>query len=59
LGASFQVVSHIDELVTFGKFWDVLFDTQRHLMFFSNGQNVASDLIEDTFGFLLERTFPR
>lgn len=59
LGARFQVISHVDELVAFGKLWEHLFDTNRHLLFFSNGQNVASDLIEDTFGFLLERTFPR
>lgn len=59
LGAQFQVISHVDELVSFGKLWENLFDTRRHLMFFSTGQNVASDMIEDTFGFLLERTFPR
>jgi flagellar biosynthesis protein FlhF len=59
LGAEFQIISHVDELVSFGKLWEYLFDTQRHLLCFSNGQNVASDLIEDPFGFLLERTFPR
>ncbi|MFP4260211.1 MAG: hypothetical protein ACLFS1_03940 [Opitutales bacterium] len=59
LGAEFQIISHVDELVSFGKLWEYLFDTQRHLLCLSNGQNVASDLIEDPFGFLLERTFPR
>lgn len=58
LGAEFQIISHVDELVSFGKLWENLFDTQRHLLCFSNGQNVASDLVEDPFGFLLERTFP-
>lgn len=59
LGAQFQIVSHVDELISFGKLWEHLMDTKRQLISFSNGQNVASDLIEDPFGFLLERTFPR
>lgn len=59
LGAQFQILSHVDELTAFGKLWEHLMDTKRQLISFSNGQNVASDLIEDPFGFLLERTFPR
>ena len=59
LDARFQIVSHVDELISFGKLWEYLFDVQRHLLNFSSGQNVASDLVEDPFGFLIERTFPR
>lgn len=59
LGARYQILTHLDELDAVGKLWSYLFDTERHLLFFSNGQNIASDRIDDPFGFLIERTFPR
>lgn len=59
LGATFQIFTHVDELVDYGKLWTHLLDLQREVLFFSNGQNVAGDIIDDTFGFLMERTFPR
>ncbi len=59
LGAKYQVLTHLDELVDFGKLWACLLDLEREVLFFSNGQNVAGDIVEDTFGFLIERTFPR
>lgn len=59
LGADCQILTHLDELIHFGKLWQHVLDPQRRLLFFANGQNVAGDLIEDSFGFLMERTFPR
>jgi flagellar biosynthesis GTPase FlhF len=59
LGARFQILTHLDELDRIGKLWAYLLDTQRQLLLFSNGQNIAGDRIDDAFGFLIERTFPR
>ena len=59
LGAQFQILSHVDELTIAGKLWEYVLDSERRLLFLSNGQNVASDLTEDAFGYVLERTFPR
>ena len=56
---SYQVFTHLDELGEYGKLWAYLLDLERGVLFFSNGQNVAGDIIEDAFGFLMERTFPR
>ncbi len=59
LGSGFQILTHLDELDSFGKLWAFLFDPDRALLFFSNGQNIASDRVDDPFGYLMERTFPR
>lgn len=59
IGVNFQVLTHLDELVDYGKLWTCLLELEREVLFFSSGQNVAGDIIEDTFGFLMERTFPR
>lgn len=59
LGTSFQILTHLDELDASGKLWAFLFDPDRTLLFFSNGQNIASDRVDDPFGYLMERTFPR
>ncbi|HKJ90022.1 MAG TPA: hypothetical protein VJ960_02740, partial [Oceanipulchritudo sp.] len=59
LGSNFQILTHLDELDACGKLWASLFDPDRTLLFFSNGQNIASDRIDDPFGYLMERTFPR
>lgn len=59
LGAQFQIISHVDELASAGKLWEYVLGAERRLLFLSNGQNVASDLTEDAFGYVLERTFPR
>lgn len=59
LGANFQIMTHVDELDGVGKLWQFLYDQDRTLLFFSEGQNIAGDRIDDPFGYLLERTFPR
>ena len=59
IGANSQVFTHLDELDEYGKLWTYLLDLEREILFFSNGQNVAGDIIDDTFGFLMERTFPQ
>lgn len=59
LGAQYQVLTHVDELTDFGKLWFHAFDLERRILFLSNGENIAGDLIEDAFGFLLEKTFPK
>lgn len=59
LGARFQILTHLDEIESVGKLWEYLFDAHRSLLFFSDGQNIAGDRIDDPFGYLLDRTFPR
>jgi flagellar biosynthesis protein FlhF len=59
LEAGFQILTHLDELESVGKLWPFLFDPDCRLLFFSNGQNVASDRVDDPFGYLIENTFPR
>lgn len=59
LGVKFQVLTHLDELFDYGKLWPHLFDLRNDVLFFSNGQNVAGDMVDDPFGYLMERTFPR
>lgn len=59
MGAAYSVYTHLDELEDVGKMWACVLDVNRSTLFFSNGQNVAGDLIEDSFGYLIERTFPR
>lgn len=59
LGADFHIYTHVDELDQVGKLWERILDPERTVLFFSDGQNVAADRVEDTFGFLMERTFPR
>ena len=59
IGANFQVFTHMDELEEYGKLWTYLLNLDREVLFFSSGQNVAGDIIDDAFEFLMERTFPR
>ncbi len=59
LGSRYQVLTHVDELADFGKLWSHAFDLERRILFLGNGENIAGDLIEDAFGFLLEKTFPQ
>lgn len=58
LGATHQILTHVDELIHCGKLWSYLLDSERHLLFLSSGQNIAGDRIDDAMGHLLERTFP-
>lgn len=59
LGATHQVLTHVDELTQSAKLWPFLLDPERSLLFISNGQNVAGDRIDDVMGHLIERTFPQ
>lgn len=59
LGTRRQILTHVDELESYGKLWEFLLDPVGGVLFFSDGQNVAGDRVEDPFGFLMERTFPR
>lgn len=57
--ANYQVLTHLDELVDFSKLWSHLFNLSSEVLFFSNGQNVAGDIIDQPFRYLMERTFPK
>lgn len=59
LGARYTIWSHLDELLDAGKLWQQVLDPQRRVLFFANGQNIAGDIIDDTFGYLINQTFPR
>ncbi len=59
MGAKYKILTHVDELYDFGKLWQYVLDLEHEVLLFSNGQNVAGDIIEDTFKFLMERTFPK
>ena len=59
LGATHQILTHVDELTQSAKLWPFLLDPERSLLFISNGQNVAGDRIDDVMGHLIERTFPQ
>lgn len=59
LGAKYCVYTHLDELNDVGKLWGRVLDPKQATLFFADGQNVAGGLVEDTFGYLIERTFPR
>jgi flagellar biosynthesis protein FlhF len=59
LHAAYAVYTHLDELQDISKMWSFVLDPDRATLFFANGQNVAGDLVEDCFGYLIERTFPR
>lgn len=59
LGATHRAYTHLDELDDVSKLWAGVLDPDCATLFFSNGQNVAGNLIEDSFGYLIERTFPR
>jgi flagellar biosynthesis protein FlhF len=58
LGAKYRVYTHLDELEGVSKLWGGVMDPDCSTLFFSNGQNVVGNLIEDSFGYLIERTFP-
>jgi flagellar biosynthesis protein FlhF len=59
LGAAYCVYTHLDELEDVSKMWSCVLNPNRSTLFFSNGQNITGDLVEDSFGYLIERTFPR
>ncbi|MCH8473751.1 MAG: hypothetical protein LAT55_00805 [Opitutales bacterium] len=59
LGATHRVYTHLDELDNVSKLWVGVLDPKCPTLFFSNGQNMVGNLVEDSFGFLIERTFPR
>lgn len=59
LNINAQILTHLDEVVDFGKLWSFYLDKERPLLFAANGPNVLGDTINDVFGFLLEKTFPR
>lgn len=58
MGARHQILTHLDELESVGKLWQYLLDPDCSLLFFSDGQNIAGDRVDDPFGYLLDRTFP-
>jgi flagellar biosynthesis protein FlhF len=58
LGARYAAYTHLDELDDVSKLWSCILDPDRSTLFFARGQNVAGDLIHDSFGFMIERTFP-
>ena len=58
LGARYAAYTHLDELDDVSKLWSCILDPDRSTLFFARGQNVAGDLIHDSFGYMIERTFP-
>lgn len=59
LGADYRVYTHLDELSDVSHLWGCILDPQTPTLFMANGQNVAGDVVEDSFGYLIERTFPQ
>lgn len=58
LGARYAAYTHLDELDDVSKLWSCILDPDRATLFFARGQSVAGDLIHDSFGHMIERTFP-
>ena len=58
IGCTHLVLSHCDELIHWGKLWDVLLGSQLTPLFLGTGQNVAGDLDENVIPSILARTFP-
>jgi flagellar biosynthesis protein FlhF len=59
LGARYAAYTHLDELEDVSKLWNCILDPDRSTLFLARGQNVAGDLIDDSFGYMIERTFPQ
>lgn len=58
VGCTHLVLTHCDELIHWGKLWDVLLGSQLTPLFLGTGQNVAGDLEENVVPAILSRTFP-
>lgn len=58
IGCTHLVLTHCDELIHWGKLWDVLLGTKLTPLFLGAGQNVAGDLEENVVPAILARTFP-
>ncbi len=58
IGCTHLVLTHCDELIHWGKLWDVLLGSQLTPLFLGTGQNVAGDLEENVIHAILARTFP-
>lgn len=58
VGCTHLVLTHCDELIHWGKLWDVLLGAQLTPLFLSTGQNVAGDFEENVVPAILARTFP-
>jgi flagellar biosynthesis protein FlhF len=58
IGCTHLVLTHCDELIHWGKLWDVLLGSALTPLFLGTGQNVAGDLEENVVAAILARTFP-
>jgi flagellar biosynthesis protein FlhF len=58
VGCTHLVLTHCDELIHWGKLWDVLLGSRLTPLFLSTGQNVAGDVEENVIPAILSRTFP-
>jgi flagellar biosynthesis protein FlhF len=58
IGCTHLVLTHCDELIHWGKLWDILLGSKLTPLFLGTGQNVAGDLEENVIPAILERTFP-
>ncbi len=58
IGCTHLVLTHCDELIHWGKLWDILLGSKLTPLFLGTGQNVAGDLEENVIPAILARTFP-
>lgn len=58
IGCTHLVLTHCDELIHWGKLWDILPGSALTPLFLGTGQNVAGDLEENVIPAILARTFP-
>jgi flagellar biosynthesis protein FlhF len=58
IGCTHLVLTHCDELIHWGKLWDILLGSGLTPLFLGTGQNVAGDLEENVIPAILARTFP-
>lgn len=58
IGCTHLVLTHCDELIHWGKLWDILLGSELTPLFLGTGQNVAGDLEENVIPAILARTFP-
>ncbi|MGB8170718.1 MAG: hypothetical protein WCF18_24655, partial [Chthoniobacteraceae bacterium] len=58
IGCTHLVLTHCDELIHWGKLWDILLGSELTPLFLGTGQNVAGDLEENVIPAIIARTFP-
>ena len=58
IGCTHLVLTHCDELIHWGKLWDILLGSELTPLFLGTGQNVAGDLEENVIPAIVARTFP-